>query len=173
MCELSPFSFSLLLVLLASHLLRPVVRILPLHSSAKTLLPCSRTTATRSQSGTKEAWKRGGDERRDKAGGVGERRGGGCERGEGAAGGKKERWGGAGLAWVLRSPAVWVAGATRGREAEAGGKGERRGGAGFAGEEGSRRRGHRAPDRCEEGRPWRKKSARRRGRGGAPLLWIE
>ena len=46
-------------------------------------------------------------------------------------------------------------------------------GAGLAGEEGSRRRGHRAPDRCEEGRPWRKKVARRRGRGGAPLLWIE
>ena len=48
-------------------------------------LPCSRTTATSSQSGTMETWKRGGDERRDKAGGVGERRGGGCERGEEAA----------------------------------------------------------------------------------------
>ena len=45
-------------------------------------------------------------------------------------------------------------------------------------EEGTRRRGHRAPDRCEEGRPWRKKVARRRGhlleekeeagRGGGP-----
>ena len=40
-------------------------------------------------------------------------------------------------------------------------------------EEGTRCRGHRAPDRCEEGRPRRKKSARRRGRGGAALLWIE
>ena len=40
-----------------------------------------------------------------------------------------------------------------------------------ASEEGARR--HQAPNQCEEGPPWRKKVARRRWSGGAPLLWIE